>query len=219
MCVFVFILVLICICSLKLTCRNYGILTHSIKWCISFILGIEFNFSNSTLPKEILNVIIKNIIEIKKNEKKNFKFVDFGCGRGNILFSMRNLFDKLEGIEIDEKIANEAGNYLSDFSNISIKNINMQHYDYEPINTILYFFEPISIINIKKEKNIYNYVFKNIEKTFKNTNLVFYIIYVTDIFKSTDKNILSGLFKKYNFCLIKKTSCCFRKTYVYKYKN
>lgn len=214
--IYIILFIIICIFSLKLTCRNYKILIHSIKWCISFLFGINYNFSNTILPKEISHIIIKNIVDIKKIEKKRFKFVDFGCGEGNILFLVRNLFDELEGIEIDEKIAIKAKNNLSRFSNINIKNLNMQYYNYEPVNTILYFFEPISILNIKEE-NIYEIVLKNIEKTFKNTDLIFYIIYVTDIFKLTYNNLLSKLFEKYGFCLVKKTSCCFRKICVYKY--
>ena len=216
--IYIILLIIICIFSLKLTCRNYKILIHFIKWCISFLFGINYNFSNTILPKEISHIIIKNIIDIKKTEKKRFKFVDFGCGEGNILFLIKNLFDELEGIEIDEKIAIKAKNNLSRFLNINIKNLNMQYYNYEPVNTILYFFEPISILNIK-EKNIYEIVLKNIEKTFKNTDLIFYIIYVTDIFKLTYNNVLSELFDKYNFCLVKKTSYCFRKICIYKYDS
>lgn len=216
--IYIIILIIICIFSLKLTCRNYEILIHSIKWCISFLFGINYNFSNTVLPKEISYVIIRNITDIKKIEKNRFKFVDFGCGEGNILFLVRDLFDQLDGIEIDKKMATKAKNNLSKFSNINIKNLNMQYYNYEPVNTILYFFEPISILNIKEE-NIYETVFKKIEKTFRNTDLIFYIIYVTDIFKLTYKNVLSELFDKYGFDLVKKTSCCFRKICIYKYRS
>ena len=203
----------------KLTCGDYKTLIFFLKALLSYVCKIKYNFTDFPIPAKILNVIEKIIIRIQNMEQKNFKFVDFGCGTGTVLLKIQKLFNKIDGIEIDKKIANKTKKDLFKYTNINIKNMDMQFYDYEMTNTILYFYEPLFVLENIKASNIYDNVFRNIDNTFKSTNFIFYILYVTDVSKLSNKNILSYLFEKYNFLLVKKTTQCLRDIYIYKYNN
>lgn len=136
-----------------------------------------YNRTEST-PYRSLEVLFN---ELKLTE--NDTFVDFGSGKGRVLFYLNSLYDcNIKGIEAKPQTFDDAvlnlerySKYIDNYNNkIQFYFTTAETYQVEKEDNHFYFFNPFSIIIFKK-------VISNILKSFKKnpreiTLIVFYTI-------------------------------------------
>lgn len=105
--------------------------------------------------------------ELKLNEDDCF--VDFGCGKGRVLFYLNSLYNcKIKGIEANPLTFDEAVENLETYSsnlkkynnNISLIFQTAETYKVEKEDNVFYFFNPFSIVIFRK-------VIENIKRSLK----------------------------------------------------
>ena len=80
------------------------------------------NTASIPINKNAFNIVINYILKIPNFN--SFKFIDFGCGYGEVLCKVKHLFDRIEGIDINKEISIKATNYISNYNNIKVINKN-----------------------------------------------------------------------------------------------
>jgi SAM-dependent methyltransferase len=119
---------------------------------------------------------------------KNDSFIDFGCGKGKMIFLMSKFsFRKVDGVEISEKLCIIAKNNLKKLKvqNAEIFNSDAKLFDKIDDYNYIYFFNPFSAKVMKD-------VMKNIEKSLHNVPRALTIIYFNPV---CHKEIMeSGIF-------------------------
>ena len=155
---------------------------NRIKLCIQSLLHIS-NISSMPLHKKNTDILINYLI---KDENVYEKFIDFGCGSGNIisqLIKSNYKINKIIGIEICKLSYKKALKYTK-YKNVFIKNMSMVDYKFTNVPTILYFYEPLwNMKNNLLKKQIYTTIFNNF-KHVKNIT----IIYITSSYTSDLKD-------------------------------
>lgn len=99
---------------------------------------------------------------------KNHKIVDFGCGKGRVVFYIHHRFKvPITGIEVNDKTYDEAINNKESYrfrekhieAPIKFEYGLAEHYKIKPDDNLFYFFNPFSVHIFKKViKNILNSV-------------------------------------------------------------
>ena len=164
---------------------------------------LTFSRSKSDVPT-IPHVIkkVSNIINrITNNNKKQFLFIDIGCGDGNLIKEIceYNIFHKCIGIEYDLKSFFKAKENCKNNKNIEINNIDALKYNLKHKPTIFYLYEPFFDIEYSKAIKMYNKLLYNMNKLGKHTGEI-YIIYVSGIIPVRRRGITKSLLNKYKAC-------------------
>jgi hypothetical protein len=160
---------------------------------IKGILNPSLNKSGLPTSLHIINKI--NHI-INKLPNLDYTLIDFGCGDGDFIdrIDKINSIKKIIGIELDLKQAINTKKRFSKINYISILNMDMVDYIFEPIPTIFYMYEPLWTLSKKDALPIYHKVMKNISQLTSPC----YIIYVSGIYPILDKEF----FKLYPFKIV-----------------
>lgn len=124
----------------------------------------------------------KALDELSKNYELNEtdKVVDFGCGRGRVIFYLHNRFHlPITGIEANKKTYEEAldnkAEYILKAKHISAP-INFQyglaeHYKIDKTDNCFYFFNPFSVHIFRK---VVNNILRSVEKDRRTVDLILY---------------------------------------------
>ena len=152
---------------LLLIIENSNYIIHYTN-CIFFPRSILSIPLNNKLTNELTKILL-NIPDYK-----NYTFIDFGSGFGNILFKYKDTFNNLIGIELSKNSHNEAVNSLQNYKNIKLINMSMEDYKFPNNNIILYMYEPLFHLKCKDRNNIYYNILNNLNNNNKNI----YIIYI-----------------------------------------
>jgi len=179
----IFIIVIIIYILLTLYYEHNGILFNLID-----------NNNSMPIPFRIKNEIICNIKKI--NDYKNYCFIDFGCGYGEMIDSVKNMFDNIIGIELDKDPAVYSINKFKNNNNIKIYNMDMVDYKFEDIPTILYMYEPLWLADNKTALDIYMKVLNNIYVSHKSEINNVYIFYCSG---TKAKPLTDDIFNQFNF--------------------
>lgn len=119
--------------------------------------SVKFNRYEAT-PYDALDKLF-DAYKIRKTDK----VVDFGCGRGRVVFYIHNRFHvPVTGIEVHDLTYSEAVENKSSYrfknkhikAPIKFKYCLAQHYQVKPSDNIFYFFNPFKVIFKKVVKNI-----------------------------------------------------------------
>jgi len=146
---------------------------------------------------EILRLIDKfRAIRKQLPEQKDYKFLDVGCGVGNIMKIAKNFFCTVNGIEIDKRNIDRAKMLFGDYYVKKIFNINA--FDFKDYNKydVIYYYCPI------KEHKIQRKLEKLIERKMKVG------AYLIPISKQDNK-----IYKDKNFLSIELKRECYTKFY------
>lgn len=103
-----------------------------------------------------------------------YTFIDFGSGKGDVLYKLNTYFTKMVGIEIDSVEYNKSLQLLKPYKNINLINNSMENYYIKNENIILYMYEPLWTEHCKYRYKIYNKVLENL---INNKNV--YVVYIT----------------------------------------
>jgi len=165
---------------------------------IKIVLNPSLNNSSMPTPSHIVN---KTIQLINTLPKLDYTLIDFGCGGGEFIDKIYKIksIKKIVGIELNSEQAVNTKNRFSKIKSISILNMDMVDYIFEPKPTIFYMYEPLWTLSKNDALPIYHNVMKNISKM---TSLC-YIIYV-----SGQNSILNKkFFKLYPFNIVHHSLC------------
>jgi len=133
---------------------------------------------------------------IKTLPSRPYRVVDFGCGEGDMLHKIDSNTDihDIVGVELDEALAQNTMERFKSSNNIVVHNMDMVHYTFESVPTIVYMYEPLFRMSVDDAIPIYKNVFLNLSKN----NQVKYIIYVSGV-----KQMLPpAFFETYNYSLL-----------------
>jgi hypothetical protein len=72
-----------------------------------------------------------------------YTFIDFGSGKGYVLYKLNTYFTKMVGIEIDSVEYNKSLQLLKPYKNINLINNSMENYYIKNENIILYMYESL----------------------------------------------------------------------------
>jgi cyclopropane fatty-acyl-phospholipid synthase-like methyltransferase len=155
--------------------------------------GIIFNLINNNasmpIPFFIKDEIIYNLQKIKNY--KDYTFIDFGCGYGEMIYNVKNLFNNVIGTELDKHPADYSINKFKNNKNVKILNMDMVDYKFDNVPTILYIYEPLWLLDKNTALDIYMKVLNNISKV----NNV-YIFYCSG---TSAKPLTVEIFNQFNF--------------------
>lgn len=197
----VFLLIMICIVVV--------LSIHAYNDADVLIYGITEYFSPELegLPTSNKNILIaKELLESEIDTKK-YTFIDFGCGTGEVIKYLSSNFKNLIGVELNKKLFKKAKHNLCEKSNVTVVNEDMQYFDFHNINKyngrqILYMYEPLWQIPIKKSKKIYSKVLKNFTKgsdcDYDNDKK--YVLYITGLYRS---DLDKDFFESFNMSPVK----------------
>lgn len=158
-----------------------------------------------------------NSYELKKEDS----FVDFGFGRGRVLFYVHNKFNvKVTGIEAESINFDEALSNLQSYSkykenafdDISLEYGLAENYKIKKEDNVFYFFNPF---DISVFKIIYNNIVKSIKKHPRDVDLLIY--YSIPEYLNFLKN--SDYFKLFNKFNIPDKKDIYQQVMIYKYKH
>lgn len=116
-------------------------------------------------------------IEMLDDEIKNHRFIDFGCGKGKVLFLAAEAgFTKITGIEIEKQLFDitKQNIHNSQFRNIDVYNMDALKYTVPGDASLFYFYHPFDIW-------VFEQVLSNIVESVINHPRNAYIIYVTPV--------------------------------------
>jgi SAM-dependent methyltransferase len=141
---------------------------------IKCILNPSLNKSGLPTPSQIIN---KTIQLINTLPKLNYTLIDFGCGSGEFIQKIYkiNSIKKIIGIELDSEQAISTKKRFSKIKYISVLNMDMVDYIFEPTPTIFYMYEPLWTLSKNNALPIYHKVMKNISQISSPC----YIIYIS----------------------------------------
>jgi len=152
--------------------------------------------------------LINNVDNIIRNIKdyKDYTFIDFGSGYGNILYYFKDTFNKLIGIELSTESHNEAKNLLQNYNNISLLNMSMEDFEFPNTDIILYMYEPL----FELKCNDRNILYKKIIKKLSKSNNKVYILYIRAnmISNILDKCVYNKELFEEDFKLIDEKNTC-----------
>ena len=171
-------------------------------WCTSTCMKNAIPINETTLS-EIKNMLTNiNKMYNKTDNMKDYTFIDFGCGTGNVLLHMHHMFNNSIGIEIDKKTSDYAITKTKNMADIKIINKDMAEYTFDNNNTVLFLYEPLfSVYPESAAIDIYSKVFDNINKIFSKSNKKIYIVYVSGIFR---EDIKTEFINEKNFKILSK---------------
>jgi hypothetical protein len=205
----IFLIIMICIVVV--------LSIHAYNDADVLIYGITeyFNPELEGLPTSIKNIqIVKELLESEIDPKK-YTFIDFGSGTGEVIKYLSPEFKNLIGVELNKKLHKKAKNSICKKSNITVVNKDMQEFDFHNIpnkKQILYMYEPLWQIPIKKSKKIYSKVLKN----FTDSSQKKYILYITGLYRA---DLGKDFFESFNMSLVKSIRLGFypyRELFLYK---
>ena len=146
--------------------------------------------SSLPLPFFIKNIILKYIKQI--NNYHTYSFIDFGCGYGDVIATVKSLFDNIIGIELEKHPAEYCIERFRNDKNIKIYNMDIINYTFIGVPTILYMYEPLWLLNNVEALVIYRKVFQQLMQIKKKI----YIIYCSSI---KNKHIQPNTFEEFGF--------------------
>lgn len=141
-------------------------------------MSTKYNPYEAT-PYSILHILFQNY-----TLKKSDMFVDFGCGKGRLLFFVHNLFgSSVTGIEMDEQLYEKTiknkDKYLRKIKSpnapIHVERCLAEEYKIKRSENKFYFFNPFSVHIFKK---VINNILDSVEKNKRAVDLILY--YPTD---------------------------------------
>lgn len=138
------------------------------------------------LSSHIKNIIVNIINKIPKN--KEYTFIDFGCGDGNVIDVVHEKVNKSVCIELEKSMTDLAEKRFKDIKTITVLNMDMLDYKYVQTPTILFMYEPLW--SMKKEDALVLY-HKIIRKIPAGSNIPFYLIYVSGLDPYLDETFFS----------------------------
>lgn len=167
------ILALCVIISIEIITRNYT----SIKYHIDSVLG-RTKLVGLVTPKYVIDEVVRIIKKI--NNAQTYRFIDFGSSEGEIIFSIYPYVGQAIGIEFYPVLHRRALTRhhaigVNNATNIYFLNMDMVNYQFAPVNTILYLYEPLWQMPEKEAAELYAAVFDNLAKIKGSANI--YIIY------------------------------------------
>lgn len=152
--------------------RLFAVQTKNI-W-IQGEISAQYNPYEAT-PYSILYILFKNY-----RLEKTDGFVDFGCGKGRLLFYVHNLFHcAVTGIEMDQYLYERAiqnkNKYLQKGKRakapIHLVKGFAEEYSIKDTENKFYFFNPFSVRILKK---VLQNILKSVEKNERTVDLIFY---------------------------------------------
>lgn len=146
--------------------------------------------SSLPLPFFIKNIILKYIKQI--DNYQTYSFIDFGCGYGDVINTVKPLFNKIIGIELEKHPAEYCIERFRNDKNIQIHNMDIINYIFTDEPTILYMYEPLWLLNKDDALIIYKQVFQKLI----NINKKIYIIYCS---ATKIQNIQPNTFEEFGF--------------------
>ena len=160
---------------------------------LKILLNPSLNKSGMPTPSQVIN---KTIQLINTLPKLDYTLIDFGSGSGDFIQKIYkiNSIKKIIGIELDTEQAINTKKRFSKIKSISILNMDMVDYIFEPIPTIFYMYEPLWTLSKNNALTIYHKVMKNIS----HMTSPCYIIYVSGKNPILDKEF----FKLYPYKIV-----------------
>jgi len=162
---------------------------------IYYFLNLMFqpsgNRSGVPTPFHIRQKIV-NIIE--GLPKREYIFIDFGCGDGDLIESVYTKVKSVVGIELDIDQASIAKKRFSSIPSIHISYMDMTNYIFPYKPHILYMYEPLWLMKKEEAYPIYDKVIKNMSSSTQPC----YIIYVSGVKPILDEKI----FIQHSFTLV-----------------
>ena len=134
------------------------------------ITGNVFDKYHSLNPvyKKIMSNFFSNLLnDLEKNEKKDVKVFEIGCGEGLLAYEIRKRFPDLDyiGIDINEKIISEARNTCNDLkfevgSIYMLDKYSKEEFDYVIVSEVLEHIEdPLKALSEIKKIKSKKYIF------------------------------------------------------------
>ena len=122
---------------------------------------------------------VKKIIYENIHNYYDFTLIDFGCGDGQFIKSMKDDFNHIIGVEKEHKSYLNSIKNCEYEDNISIINISMEDFTFPNTKTILYMYEPLFLI---KDRDIINNIYNKVINNYKNQgSCKKYILYVKTV--------------------------------------
>ena len=218
-----FIFLIVCIsCTILFlvvaACIEHRTVLHHLK-CI-FLPGQNTSACPSS-EKTMREVVY--MVNGLESVTDNYTFIDFGSGEGDSIkwvYQLSNIKNTI-GVELSRVQAEESKKLFESISNIHILNINMIDYNFKPLPTILFLYEPLwKMTDTIQAVTIYRTVLDNLTSNYQdNVRTPIYIIYVSghrqllcmDFFESFDllKTVVIPRF----------LGLYFNRVYLFKYKR
>lgn len=111
---------------------------------------------------------------------KHDRLVDFGCGKGRVLFYVNQRFQcEVCGIEIDESVYEQAlenrtyynTRFKDSMNRIELLNGKAEEYEIHPEDTIFYFFNPFALSVFKK---VIDHIMESVEQHPRKVYIMMY---------------------------------------------
>lgn len=143
-------------------------------------LGEQGEQSNHYSHYEATSYSLLNILFQEYKLTKTDGFVDYGCGKGRVLFYVHNLFQSsVTGIEMNEMLYQKAlvnqTNYIKKIKKntgtINIECCLAEKYDVKVTENRFYFFNPFSI---QIFRNVLNNILLSVEENPREVDLILY---------------------------------------------
>lgn len=124
-------------------------------------------------PYDVLDLCFDNI-ELEQNDG----FVDFGCGKGRVVFYVNHRYQiETLGIELNKSYVQDALHNKMQYSkvhqlaeaSVNFMNIKAEHYKVQPTDNVFFFFNPFSV-------QIFRKVIHNILKSQQSNPRKIYVI-------------------------------------------
>jgi hypothetical protein len=208
-------------------------ITLKLKWKIIFVVVILLITTHYLFTRNNYDAIIHtvskthkssvplsyNILQKIRNTCKNYElsdytFIDVGCGEGRVLSFFNNDFNKLIGIEIDNVVASKASENCRRHKNVTICQQDFTTYSFEHVDTLIYIYEPLWLMNSKDAEPLYHKLIENIISLACNNHV--YVVYVSGTYT---KHFMNCMDSKYILQTEKIGSYFFNKTLTLYYIN
>lgn len=133
------------------------------------------NFQTESTDYYVLDELFK-----KYALRTSGRFIDFGCGKGRVLFYLHHEFNqRVVGIELnptsfselDENLKNYSNKYPHSEQDITIYQGYAEEYQIQAEDTIFYFFNPFSLRIVKK---IFENILDSIRENPREIEIIFY---------------------------------------------